>query len=750
MPHELAPFRRISVLALLLALAVPALGRAAVPASERSALTGLYNSTGGAKWANRTGWLGVAGTECNWFGVVCNATRTTVTEIYLSENGLTGSLPAAVGNLPGLRTLEATGNSLTGALPKDLGKLASLRSLRLGLNGLSGAIPKELGNLSSLENLDLGSNRLTGAIPPELGKLTRLQVLDLSRNDLSGSIPSQLGQLRALVYLDLSANELTGTIPPALGGIFDLLSLSLEGNQLTGAIPRELGSLLLLQQMVLGDNQLSGRIPAELGNLRELLFLDLSRNQLTGTLPLELGNASALLGLLLSGNRLGGSIPDALGNIQGLTVLWLDGNRFTGPVPIGLAGLVELTDGGGLDLRNNALATDAEDWLREWLDSNQVGGHWRSSQAPAAPLEAGSSLGHLHDRRPGGFVYWTVQVGAGAPPLTISTASGGTGNADLFVRFGAPPTLAQNDGSSTSAGNQEEVTVASPKAGTWYVGLYARSPYRGVTLKAGGSSAACFPGGSTLCLSGSRFKVQVAWRTRDGRTGAGQAKALTADTGYFWFFNESNVEMVIKVLDACGVNGKFWVFAGGLTDVQTDITVTDTRTDTVRTYRNPQGTAFQPIQDTSAFATCNAAATAAPEEVESAAGRAWEDLTGIAAAAGTCVPGSTTLCLANGRFQVEVGWTKPNGETGAGHSVPLTADTGYFWFFNEANVEMVIKVLDACGLNNRFWVFAGGLTDVRTEIRVTDTVKGVTKTYTNPQGTAFRPIQDTGAFATCQ
>lgn len=747
MSHEL---RRISVLFLLLALAVPALGRAAVPASERSALVSLYNGTGGARWTNRTGWLGQAGTECNWFGVVCNATGTTVVEIYLSENGLSGSLPGAVGNLPGLRTLEAAGNALSGALPKDLGKLANLRSLRLGLNQLSGAIPKELGNLANLENLGLAANRLSGAIPPDLSRLARLQVLDLSRNDVSGGIPTQLGQLRALVYLDLSANELTGAIPPALGGIPDLLSLSLESNQLTGSIPRELGNLLLIQQLILADNQLTGRIPAELGNLQELLFFDLSRNQLTGTIPLELGNASGLRGLLLSGNRLGGSIPDALGNIEGLAVLWLDGNRLTGPVPIGLAGLVELTDGGGLDLRGNALATDTEPWLREWLDSKQVGGNWTSSQAPAAPLEVGSSLGSLHDRRPGGFVYWTLQVGAGAPPLTVSTASGGTGNADLFIRFGAPPTLAQNDGSSRSPGNQEEVTVASPKPGTYYIGLYAQSPYRGVTLKPGGSSAACFPGGSTLCLSGGRFKVQVAWRTRDGRTGAGQAKALTADTGYFWFFNESNVEMVIKVLDACGVNGKFWVFAGGLTDVQTDITVTDTRTDTVRTYRNPQGTAFQPIQDTVAFSTCSAASTAEDLEIETAAAEAWQDLTGIAAKAGACVSGPASLCLANGRFRVEVGWRKPNGEEGAGQAVALTSDTGYFWFFNETNVEIVIKVLDACGVNNKFWVFAGGLTDVRTEIRVTDTVTGVTKTYTNPPGTAFRPIQDTGAFATCQ
>jgi hypothetical protein len=46
-------------------------------------------------------------------------------------------------------------------------------------------------------------------------------------------------------------------------------------------------------------------------------------------------------------------------------------------------------------------------------------------------------------------------------------------------------------------------------------------------------------------------------------------------------------------------------------------------------------------------------------------------------------------------------------------------------------------------------VFAGGPTDVNVVITVTDTQTGATKTYTNPQRTAFRPIQDTSAFASC-
>jgi hypothetical protein len=49
----------------------------------------------------------------------------------------------------------------------------------------------------------------------------------------------------------------------------------------------------------------------------------------------------------------------------------------------------------------------------------------------------------------------------------------------------------------------------------------------------------------------------------------------------------------------------------------------------------------------------------------------------------------------------------------------------------------------------RYWVFAGGLTDVRVWMNVTDTLRGAGKSYENPQGTPFQPIQDTNAFSAC-
>ncbi|HSK80733.1 MAG TPA: trypsin-like peptidase domain-containing protein [Thermoanaerobaculia bacterium] len=122
----------------------------------------------------------------------------------------------------------------------------------------------------------------------------------------------------------------------------------------------------------------------------------------------------------------------------------------------------------------------------------------------------------------------------------------------------------------------------------------------------------------------------------------------------------------------------------------------------------------------------------------------------LAPAAGSpgCTPGATTLCLANGRFKVEATYDTGAAQ-GQAQTVKLTDETGYLWFFNESNVETVVKVLNGCGLNSRFWVFAGGLTNVQVRLTVTDTAKGTSKTYTNPPGTPFQPIQDTDALATC-
>jgi streptogramin lyase len=113
----------------------------------------------------------------------------------------------------------------------------------------------------------------------------------------------------------------------------------------------------------------------------------------------------------------------------------------------------------------------------------------------------------------------------------------------------------------------------------------------------------------------------------------------------------------------------------------------------------------------------------------------------------TCGADVRTLCLSGNRFSVTADFqSTPEGPSAPATAVRLTPDTGYFWFFDPANIEVVAKVLDGCSTNGHYWFFASGLTNVGVQINVTDTLTGASKPYSNPVGTAFPPIQDTAAF----
>lgn len=112
----------------------------------------------------------------------------------------------------------------------------------------------------------------------------------------------------------------------------------------------------------------------------------------------------------------------------------------------------------------------------------------------------------------------------------------------------------------------------------------------------------CASAADTLCLVGSRFRIQVAYKNQfaGGAPGTGTAAPLTADTGTFWFFNAANVEIVVKVLDGRAVNGRFWVISGALTDLEYTLSVIDTQTGLRRAYYNPPGVQ-KSVVDTSSF-----------------------------------------------------------------------------------------------------------------------------------------------------
>jgi len=232
-------------------------------------------------------------------------------------------------------------------------------------------------------------------------------------------------------------------------------------------------------------------------------------------------------------------------------------------------------------------------------------------------------------------------------------------------------------------------------------------------------AGACVGGAGTLCLQQDRFELAVAWKDpRSGATGTATSLPLTGDTGAFWFFSAGNAELLVKVLDGRPVNGHWWVFFGALTDLEYDVTVTDTHTGIQKVYHNPPYT-LASRADVNAFSDSGAPAAAPAAFL--APGKA-------AAVSEGCPSGA---CL--GAFQVSVEWIDPaTGMTHQAAGVPLSDGSAYFWFFDPNNIELVVKVLDGHAVNGHWWVFYGALTDVEYTLRVDWPDQHMSRSYHNP------------------
>ncbi|KAI3706299.1 hypothetical protein L6452_23937 [Arctium lappa] len=102
--------------------------------------------------------------------------------------------------------LDLSNNRLSGEIPALLGNLKGLKVLNVSHNNISGHIPVSLGNLKGIESLDLSHNKISGSIPQSLGKLGELTILDVSNNKLTGKIPRG-GQMDTMNEVKYFANN---------------------------------------------------------------------------------------------------------------------------------------------------------------------------------------------------------------------------------------------------------------------------------------------------------------------------------------------------------------------------------------------------------------------------------------------------------------------------------------------------------------------------------------------------------------
>jgi hypothetical protein len=246
---------------------------------------------------------------------------------------------------------------------------------------------------------------------------------------------------------------------------------------------------------------------------------------------------------------------------------------------------------------------------------------------------------------------------------------------------------------------------------------------------------ACTPGPATLCLLGGRLSMQVFWRNQHagGEEGRGGAVPHADDSGYFWLFAPEAIEVAVKAIDGSAVNGHFWVFTASLSDVEYWLVVTDTATGASNTFRNPPGQLCGLVDVNALPSGAGRAIVAGPARVAPGAGSVTT--AALPASTGPCVATSTTLCLHEGRFAVTADWSPGGGEPlRAAATIPVSAESGFFWFFGPQLLELGVKLLDARALTDSFWLFYSSLTDREFRLTVRDTVSGESVTYSNAEG----------------
>ena len=265
---------------------------------------------------------------------------------------------------------------------------------------------------------------------------------------------------------------------------------------------------------------------------------------------------------------------------------------------------------------------------------------------------------------------------------------------------------------------------------------------------------------------------------RDGKTIISDARNYgleSRESGILYFFDRDNAEVLVKVLDACAVNGYRWVFVAPVTDLAFNLYVDETATNTRWQHQNPKGGQTASTKsDVTAF-PCGAARAAAnggdgggtststgaelvaagfpATPAESPVLPTSRSAMGVARAIGAgqkseCEP-QPVLSLLGG---YTVNMCAEYLEDGESRQVEVkdyvldSEQSGILYFFDRDNAEVLVKVLDGCDVNGYRWVFVAPVTDLAFNLSV-ESPGGEVWKHDNLLGRTAAAKSDTRAFA---
>ena len=276
-----------------------------------------------------------------------------------------------------------------------------------------------------------------------------------------------------------------------------------------------------------------------------------------------------------------------------------------------------------------------------------------------------------------------------------------------------------------------------------------------------GANTNCVPTGNVATLADG-YDVRMCVEMPSGaQVDASNYHLESTASGLLYFFDRDNVEVLVKVLDGCAINGHRWVFIAPVTTLAFHLEVVERSTGNVFTHRNPRSVTAATVSDTTAFACDPAAAAAtvatgltvgaaggavADQEFRAADGSDAGRVVLAASETPVCEPDGPGIELESGH-RIDMCFATPDGGVlGANDWGLAPRSAALLHFFDRENAEVLVKVLDGCAVNGHHWVFAAPATDLAFHLVVT-APDGQRWTHRNSAGQTAEPRSDTAAFS---